>query len=150
MNIFMFIADVFCSKKWVCSHLFGCGKTSFEPLARGNVPNANQCIIASLSGRSGWPSYDKLGHWACPSTQEILCDKKAEEWGSLFFVTKRQRNGDLFQEPVRWGESFWSYADLSMLLSQDLNWNLLASPPALSYFDLEHSWKKRLWMLSKF
>ena len=91
MNIFMFIADVFCSKKWVCSHLFGCGKTNFEPLARGNVPNANQCIIASLSGRSGWPSYDKLGHWACPSTQEILCDKKAEEWGSLSRACKMGR-----------------------------------------------------------
>ena len=23
--------------KWVCSHLFGCGKTNIEPLAKGNL-----------------------------------------------------------------------------------------------------------------
>ena len=24
---------------WVCNHLFGCGKTNFEPLVRGNIHN---------------------------------------------------------------------------------------------------------------
>ena len=41
--------------------------------------------------------------------------------------------------------SFWYHVDLSKLFWQHLNWNLLASLPALSYCDLKHhSWQKRL------
>ena len=56
-----------------------------------------------------------------------MCNKVTEEWGKTF------------EEFEKEGGLFWNKADVSVLYSHHMNWNLLAFLPELSHFDLERN-----------
>ena len=92
------------------------------------------------------------------TTYQLECDTLTYRVisNTFYYMWQSYRGmAEIFEELTNEGRSFWNNVDVSMLLLQHLNWNLLVFLPKLSYFDLEHnSYKEiikiRLLRLSKF
>ena len=114
---------------WFSSQLFACGKAKLGSLEIGHLYHL---FITTLMSDlyATWTLRGSLNLAKCPGSLNwqptvlnvtpeptdtfvivsIICDKVAEEWG------------EVFQELGKRGRSFWNNVNLSMLLSQHLNW----------------------------
>ena len=63
--------------KSVCSNLFGYGKSTFEPLAKGksSQPKVHHYIITNLNSRLHGSLYNTFGHKDYPNAKRVSPDK---------------------------------------------------------------------------
>ena len=63
--------------KSVCSNLFGYGKSTFEPFAKGksSKPKVHHYIITNLNSRLHGSLYNTFGHKDYPNAKRVSPDK---------------------------------------------------------------------------
>ena len=94
-------------------------------------------ITDQVTKRTQVPWIGNLSTWTDTITYRVICNTVYCVWQS------DRKKGEIFEE-LEEGGTFWNDVDVSMLLSQHLNWKLLAFLAELSHFYLEYNPYKQI------